>query len=618
MFGTLVNNDQRLRDLRWRGIPPVWRPSYEIVILDELQDLTELLYWLVCTLLSNLAPSLSNPPQLLVLGDPRQAIYEFRGADARYLELAYETFSDISPYHWKPLQLANSFRLSHQTANFVNTFIGDAYINGSHNGPDPIYLNADIFDVDALLDHILPIIHKYSPENCAIVAPSLRNNPPLALLTNVLSLKHKIPVAVSAFEEAPLDLDVLRGKVAVSTYHQFKGSERKAVIVYGADASYFDFLGRDLPDDRCPNATFVALTRACEQLVVVQSHELHAMPFVSWSEIRDKCEFVNLVDQDPLTPYKPGRPLQLGLSLPENARVTELPRHVPEEILDELVKKYVHIKELASPLPEAMCINAPSKVLTDKRKQFYELVSDLSGLAVTAALEWKVSGRCTTFAKDSKSLIPSDPHLRSRWFAEEATRYEASQSNYKSRLAQMKGHPFDWLDDHLDVATARLSEQFLNPALLKFEVSFSDCFRIKDEKNLIKPYQETKIRGRVDVIESAPKTGDPPTIWEIKFVSSLSLDHVIQAVVYAYLWAAERVGKQQKPQFPRLIVFNIRDGTKLEILTTFEKAMALTEGLLRARYTASGTLDTHSFLKRCEKIRQDVVRKSQKGRLNKY
>jgi hypothetical protein len=419
---------------------------------------------------------------------------------------------------------------------------------------------------------------------------------------------------VSISDDIPLDPDVLHGKVAVSTYHQFKGSERDAVVVYGADASYFRFMGRDLPDDRCPNATLVALTRARQQLVVIQSHESPAMPFVPWSKMKDTWRFINLVEEDPRPQYRPGRPLQLGLLLPRNVAVTEISRHVQGESLEQLIKKHLRIKELTSPLPESMHINVVDKVLTNERKDHYEAVSDLSGLAVTAAFEWDISGRCTTFGYGTKTKppIPSEALLRSRWFAERATKYEAMQSNYKSRLVQMKGHAFDWLDGHLDATTSRLAEQFADPSRLKFEAPMSVCFKVEEEGQSIEPFHSTNIVGRADIVERGREKDEPPTIWEIKFASSLSLEHAVQLVIYGYLWATTEAAKRlsgkarRKSHFPRLILFNIRDGAKWEISTTHADAMALTEGLLRAKYTATGEVSTPSFLQRCGEVCEEV------------
>jgi superfamily I DNA/RNA helicase len=243
--------------------------SDRYVVLDEIQDLTEDLYWVTNTFVSAVTCATGRAPQILILGDARQVIYEFRGADARYLDLAPSVFSAVSPYNWDALALSKSFRLSQETASFVNhAFLGgEQYIEGMHRGgPKPLYVHANLSDIRKLLALLVPLIQKYGPENTAILAPSIRNNPRLPPLTNALSTKYGIPVAVSTADDVPLDADVIHGKVIVSTYHQFKGSEWDFVVVYGADSGYFSWIGRDLPDDRCPNATFVALTRARKQV----------------------------------------------------------------------------------------------------------------------------------------------------------------------------------------------------------------------------------------------------------------------------------------------------------------------------------------------------------------
>ncbi|KAG8768470.1 hypothetical protein FS842_007920 [Serendipita sp. 407] len=429
----------------------------------------------------------------------------------------------------------------------------------------------------------------------------------------MLSERYHIPVAVSISDDVPLDEDVLNGKVAVTTYHQFKGSERDLVIVYGADASYFRFLGRDLPDDRCPNATFVALTRARKQLVVLHSNKSSVMPFVDWKTLENTFQFINLANSEPRPQYPPGRPLQLGLLLPQSVKATEVSRHVQHEVLDELVKQYINIKELAVPLPRSSCIDVAEKVLTNEAKMHYEAVSDLNGLAVTAAFEWKTWKTCMTYDYRKGSRVPpnvpDNPATQPRWFAEEAAKYEARVSNYRSRYIQMSGHAFDWLDESLEAATERLGEQFQDTSRIRFEVRLETNFAVEEGSNKWEPVQRTKLVGRADIIVDEPSMHEEgvPTIWEIKFVSSLSVEHAVQAVIYGYLWCAQRgLNMKRKPVFPKLIVFNVRDGAKWEISTTVDNARALIEGLLRAKYTAKGESPTQEFLEKCRKVREEV------------
>jgi ATP-dependent exoDNAse (exonuclease V) beta subunit len=134
------------------------------VVLDELQDLTEDLYWVINTFISAVTRAIGRAPQILALGDARQAIYEFRGADARFLDLSPTVYSAVSPYEWEALALSKSFRLSQETASFVNNAFlgGEQYIEGLRSGePKPLYVNANLGDIKTLLKLILPLVRQY-------------------------------------------------------------------------------------------------------------------------------------------------------------------------------------------------------------------------------------------------------------------------------------------------------------------------------------------------------------------------------------------------------------------------------------------------------------------------
>ncbi|KAJ7278838.1 P-loop containing nucleoside triphosphate hydrolase protein [Mycena rebaudengoi] len=602
LFSTVAHNDTILRELRKKRTWPVWRgPQYEIVVLDEFQDCTEELYWLTYTFISSLTQNTGRAPRIVVLGDAKQAIYAFRGADARYLDLAPTTFSALSPHTWRNLPLSTSFRLSYANANFVNdVYLGESYIVGSHEGPPPVYIHADLANVRGLLDVLVPLIHQYGPANSAILAPHVRSNAQLSMLTNALTLAHGIPVAVSISDDMPLDDMVLHGKVAVTTFHQFKGSERALVIVYGTEASYFKYLGRDLPDDRCPNAIFVALTRATTQLVIVHSDAAPAMPCVAWARLLEHTQFINIARTAPLAQRAPLHEPFLGLLLPKEVVVSNMARHAPGETLDALVAAHLAVTPLADALPAHQHIIAPERVCTDAGKNHHEPVSDLNGLAVTAAFEWRARRTLTAlgFAKKKTApAVPPQPDAQAVWLARAATAYEARASSFKSRHAQMAGTPFDWLGPCLSAATARLAGEFARPEDLAFEVPFRlPEFAVQEGGRT----EATRIKGRADIVERDRRRGT--TVWEIKFVAALTIEHTVQAAVYAYLWAV----KNRKTVMPRVVLFNVRDGMKLQIEGTVEGVRALMEGVLRAKYTSRGEAPTKQFLKQSEKVRLDV------------
>lgn len=626
LFSTLVSNDSILHSIRKAGVTPAWTGQpYEMIILDELQDCTHDLFWLTCSFISAVTRAAGGrAPRIVALGDERQAIYNFRGADSRFLSLSPSILATLSPNPWSHLPLSKSFRLSHENSAFVNNVFlqGEEYIVGSHNGPKPLYMYGNLFKPRAVAHRLVPLIQKYGAERTAIIAPSVRENLALSELTNLLSRRYRLPVAVSISDEVNLDDDVLSGKICVSTYHQFKGNERDLVIVYGVDAAYFKFLGADLPDDTCPNATFVALTRACKQLVVLNQKGKSPMPFISLPELHKTATIINLTDAEMVDMQPVGRPQELGLHLPKNIVVSHMSRHVPDETLDSICKTHLQIKQMTPPLPPALHINAPDKVITDKAKRHYEAVSDLNGLAVVATYEYALLRTLTTLGLSRNpppNEIPSDSAGQAAWLCRKACEYEARLSGYKSRRIQMGNHAFDWLGPYLDAARNRLTGQFEDAKRLKFEVKLEkknfEVFHPSGEESKI----IDKLFGRADIVRydasptSPPNRAEPEdvSIWEIKFVAQLSLEHAIQVCTYAYLWSI----RHRAENLPRIVLFNVRDGEKWEITSRNGVAglRSLIEDVLRAKYTTTGEPTTHEFLKQCAKIQAELQSGGQGG-----
>ncbi|KAK7754607.1 hypothetical protein SLS62_003390 [Diatrype stigma] len=616
LYNTVAHNDTLLRSLRREGETPVWTGQpYDIVVLDELQDCTDDLFWLICTFISSITHAAGGKaPKIVALGDERQAIYAFRGADSRYLSLIPSTMANLSPYPWLALSLSKSFRLSEETSHFVNDVFlgGEEYITGTHKAPRPTYLHADLFDVKRLAKKLVPLILQYKPERSAILAPFVRSNRALALLTNYLSERYGIQIAVSTSDDVPLDDLVVGGKLCVSTYHQFKGSERDLVIVYGVDAGYFEFLGRGLPDDRCPNETFVALTRAKKKLVVLHNQESSPMPFMSLKHLPERANYQNIAPQSMKFPQPVGRPLQLDLLLPMKCPVSDMVRHVPEEDMEAIVKGEITIKVVAPGLPTSLHIQAPEITLTDPVKMHYEAVSDINGLAVVAAFEHSQKNNLSTLDCTPEQLesVPSDEIQKAAWFCQEACRYEAQVSGYKSRSIQMQGHAFDWLGPHLRAAKERLTEQLVGDDELQFEARLQEKFEVQELTT--DDSQVTRIVGRADIVQHhgdgsrGRRRGKDVTVWEIKFVSKLTLQHAVQACSYAYLWAKN----YRTAILPRIVLFNVRDGEKWEITAPGGVAglRGVIEGVLRAKYTQKGVEPTEVFLKKCAKAREEVER----------
>lgn len=616
LFGTVVHDDVKLLEQIKRAVSSNELPEgdfepFDIIVLDEFQDCDDLLYWaIICFIRVNTRKRGGRPARLVILGDERQSIYRFRGADHRYLTLAPELLCPVSSHSFVELPLNESFRLPNETVQFINkSFLrGESYITSSKSGPKPIVLRYNPPRINAMAKKLAALINQYGAENSAIVAPSVRKNQPLIKLVNILSKKYGIPIAPPIIDrDSSVDKRTLNGKLSISTIHGFKGRERDLVILLGIDSSFFRYLGRDLPDNICPNEVFVALTRAMKQLVLVHDESKKLMPFVSVDNLYETAEVINMTSEKAriASPNAPGRALQFGLALPANVNVTDMARYVRGERLDAIIQRELCIQELSASLPEKEHIRMLDVVCSNPEKGFYEAVGDINGLVVLGAFQHAVTGTTPLFV--SKNLVTEEGPL---FYTEEqvsrlcrdACAYQALASGYLPRYLQMKKHDFNWISlRDLGLAQNRLqSELGESVSNLKFEVDV-EGYVVVDKK-------ETSLHGRADIVV-VPITSDNgddenvESLWEIKFVARLTNEHIVQACTYAYLLAT------RSGHIPTIILYNVRDGKKLEIIPRngIEGLRRMIQDVLRLKYTAEKGMEDEAFTEMCKSTAQQVL-----------
>lgn len=617
MFGINVNNEHILYDIRSRNCEPHDILKFDTIVVDEAQDLTENIYWLLGKYLLCATRKFGKSPRIIVLGDIRQAIFEFRGADHRFCEYAPKIFSAFSKDPWMDdFSLDQSFRLSRQNAQFVNCIIGEDYIKGHENRCKPKYIVMNPAIANRMIKKMIESRVKdwktYKPEQCAIITPSLHRNKVISRLANELSKDVGIPVAVPISEEGPLEPMALKGKLTIATYHQMKGSERKLIVVYGADQSYFQFFGRNLPRDRCPNAIFVAITRAKHEMIFIHDKTYPSMPFVSWKPI--ESEAVCDIHPKGAVPLRP-EPIESSppdtINTPKTLEVSRIVRHVNESVIAALKKNYLDL-----PDPECLpvhLIDVKTVVETDP-KGLYEAVSDLNGIAVLKSFEWRASSKLSSnhlpeeLWPEYGQTPPDDRRLRARWFAREAAHHSSASSGYNVRLHQMRDHSFDWLDEILEETDSRFLQQFPNPASLQFESHVSCEFMIggDDTEN---PTSTATINGCIDIVQIGDSLKGPPTLWEVKFTEQSSPEHEIQLAIYGYLWTYMQIKRGgHESQFPDLVLFNVRNGKKQKITTTYKKVGLLLTDLLKAKLGFEDKVSDEEFLERCRRVQNELMR----------
>ncbi|WP_425379361.1 UvrD-helicase domain-containing protein [Spiroplasma endosymbiont of Stenodema calcarata] len=210
--------------------------NYDLILVDEAQDITPILYEFTCKIISqNL-----KTPKLCILGDKNQAIYEYKDADSRYLEKAEELFK-FNDLKWKNCILSESFRVNKGTVDFINNVFYDTNIMKSNiKKPYSVnYIVCNTFGSNELVNKIIECINEYGIENVFVLAFSVKSEKaPAKKLANMLSSRGVL-VYVPSNDETPLNAKEYDNKLIFSTFHQSKGLERKIVFVVGFDLSFF-------------------------------------------------------------------------------------------------------------------------------------------------------------------------------------------------------------------------------------------------------------------------------------------------------------------------------------------------------------------------------------------
>lgn len=287
-YQATISTDAKL-ELAVRRPPPRLLAA-DVVMLDEAQDMTIAYSRFVHHLLAppgGAAPApaggapAKGPPaeraQLVVVGDARQAINQYKGARPEFLTQAHRLFDTGRP--WVTCPLSTSYRLTPATAQFVNAHVlGEPLIVGGNAwAPSlrPRYLAATYRSMAGQVGaELRELIRRYGHENVAVIAPSVRSlrggNPRNPLVQLVREHLKDVPLHVAASDEEALSEKVLEGKLVISSWHSMKGRESDCVVVLDFHERYLQYYEKAWGSrPGVPNIVYVAATRAAKQLVVV-------------------------------------------------------------------------------------------------------------------------------------------------------------------------------------------------------------------------------------------------------------------------------------------------------------------------------------------------------------
>lgn len=578
--------------------------NYDVIILDETQDMTHLHYKFIMKFIEDFKLN----PVFLIIGDDKQAVFKFKGADSRFLTLSPCLFeSGGSPL--RELKLTTSFRLTNQMSQFMNEVIlGEQRINTIKEGRRVLYMVDNTFlwaFYDRIFKMIRQFIHKgYTYEDIFILAPSVTSpNSPInklnAHLANQRIDGRKILIYHPTGDDGGLNEDHMRGKITMTTYHRAKGRERKLVIVLGCDESYYSAYGRASEEesrDVCPEPLYVALTRGTYKLVIVHQASNKILPFFKMplSELSRKsyCDFKDFTGRkniDAVGTRKKSDKRDEEREMP----VTRLTRYLSQAIELQLIPIMNSLFRLVT--SENGKIPIRNDIINGHTK---ESVADLNGIAIPAIYEFTKTGKITLFRKyeaeisrqgmenkhRSKLILKAlknieNPCSKKEEFLRLANIGKTLELGIESNLNQIE--QYDWLDDHcIERTHNRLDELFGEDVQLDFEVGAEHSFTHDNGK--------IKIRGAFDVM-----TKD--TIYELKCTDSLDITHKIQVVLYAWLYIHGNFDPR------KFILFNMKTNESYELnMEMTDEIHEIVSILVNSKLMTREITTDEEFLEQCK------------------
>ena len=391
---------------------------YDLLVIDEIQDMNSIYYELSCFILTMVALNNSNVmPQICVLGDPKQSIFQYSGADERYL-LHSDRIFNFNHRKWRTIRLSTSFRITTPMANFINYALMHRLPGNEHIISTKSHIIRREKDKNVVVDapkpryHICNLFHRsestrsapfneivrylamgHKPENIIVMASSIKSErSPIRCLEN--ELKTHLPslqVFVQTDNDAKIDSDLVAGKILFTTYYKAKGIERSVAIVIGMDNSYFVMrekaAGENYDENPLilPNPLYVGVTRGLEQLSLFHHFQNDHLPFVDVAQLERTCD---MIITKPLKLPATSRPSRNQPS----TKVTDLVQHMASCISDDCMKMLNdHNAITYHPTNPSDSIDIPAKMVQPNGR--CESVREITGTVIPCYYEYIRSGK---------------------------------------------------------------------------------------------------------------------------------------------------------------------------------------------------------------------------------
>ena len=500
--------------------------TFDLIVLDEAQDITSLYYELICKIYKD---NENINTKICIFGDKKQSIFDFNNADQRFIEYATELFN-FNSYNWAICSLSVSFRITYEMSLFINKCLlkEERIISNKIKNNKPRYIICNCFDTLRTFGEIRYYFELgYKPNEIAILAPSVKGiKKPVRLLENKIKIEMpNVMIYVSTNEDEKLDEELLEGKIIFSTFHQMKGMERKVVIIFSLDKSYFTFYKKKSNQFVCPNEIYVATTRGIEQLTIFHHYQNEYLPFIDKINIQRYCYFED-------TNMNISSVIQFSANI---TSITDIIKFLPQNIIDECFNRLEITQNSKYVIKK---INIPLKISNDNTT---ESVSEITGIAIPSMFELKLKNKMSIFellADFEKKVINRSlekkhninnidiQNLTSQELLYISNCWNTFKTGYIFKIYQITN--YDWLSDKkLDKCINRLTE---------LNISINSLFEYNLETENETELLNRKLIGFIDCIDK-----ENNTVYEFKCVQKLEKEHYLQLALYMYMYELEKI-----------------------------------------------------------------------------
>jgi len=649
-YSSSGHTDTEIRRILFKELPPLTPiTKFDILVLDECQDMTFLYF----QFMAKFVRDADSPVQLLILGDYMQGLYEFKGADIRFLTLAEVIWSNFSYLRTNVFQkcgMKMSYRITNQMCSFVNkVMLGEDRMSACRDGPNVTYIRNSRHSIEKIVSAEIGRLIESGVKPCEIfiLGPSVKGaSSNIRQMENTL-VERNIPCHVPMLENDKIDERVIGGKLVFSTFHCVKGRQRKYVFVVGFDNSYPRFYARNIPRDICPNTLYVASTRASVGLYLLENDSFRTdrpLEFLKMSHIQMKqCNFINFRGQHQTNFVDIDESSKKDINLIQKHVITptDLIKFIPESVINEIspVLDRIFINEswtLDGEEPPELDI----PTIIETKRGLFEEVSDLNGIAIPCIYY--------DYLKDIRDIL--------NIFDENLPKNNVLLDVIHSNIEKMKPNDHIFLKDIVKELPETITtiDDYLYISNVSVAVQERLYFKLKqidrDEYNWLTDSMVSLCKERLNVVIGVDCTNNNPrveetiiydsneelhanidaflgplfenqkqfrftarvdlitenVVWELKCTSELSIDHLLQVVIYAWLWnmrtntRKDTVDEFDQTNQKTFKIFNIKTGKLMRLEATMDDLHMIMVALLKGRYQEQEIKTDEEFIFDCQ------------------